>query len=92
MAVSGDDIFVTDLYGAVIAISKKGDVTARIPSTNSQGRPGWPNALADVGSDETIIPTIAEGCINSPHGIVASKDGTIYATEWFYGGRVLKLH
>ena len=92
LAVSGDDIFVTDLYGAVIAISKKGDVTARIPSTNSQGRPGWPNALADVGSDETIIPTIAEGCINSPHGIVASKDGTIYATEWFYGGRVLKLH
>lgn len=92
LALSGDDLYVTDLYGAIVKISKSGAATAQIPSTHSQERPGWPNALATVGSDETIAPTIAEGCINSPHGIVASKDGVVYATEWFFGGRVLKLH
>lgn len=92
LAVSGDDLFVTDLYGAIIKISKNGAATAQIPSTHSQERPGWPNKLAKEGSEETIAPTIEDGCINSPHGIVASKDGVVYATEWFFGGRVLKLH
>jgi hypothetical protein len=40
---------------------------------------------------ESVAPTINAGEINSPHGIVASKDGSIYATEWYFGGRVITL-
>jgi DNA-binding beta-propeller fold protein YncE len=88
IAVSGENLFVTDLRGAILAISINEQVSVIIPSAHIDSRPGWPNALAD---GQTIAPTIEAGEINSPHGIVASKDGSIYATEWFFGGRVIAL-
>jgi hypothetical protein len=88
LAASGDNLFVTDLRGAILAISIDDQVSAVVPSAHIDGREGWPNAL--IGG-ESVAPSINAGEINSPHGIVASKEGAIYATEWFFGGRVLAL-
>ena len=88
IAASGDNLFVTDLRGAILAISIDDQVSAVVPSAHIDGREGWPNAL--IGG-ESVAPSINAGEINSPHGIVASKDGSIYATEWFFGGRVITL-
>ena len=88
IAASGESLFITDLRGAILSISMDDQVSAVIPSSHIDAREGWPNALVD---GESIAPTIKAGEINSPHGIVASKEGAIYATEWFFGGRVLAL-
>jgi DNA-binding beta-propeller fold protein YncE len=88
IAASGEKLFITDLRGAILAISNNEQVSAIIPSAHIDGREGWPNALVN---GQTIAPTIQEGEINSPHGIVASKDGSIYVTEWYFGGRVITL-
>jgi DNA-binding beta-propeller fold protein YncE len=88
IAASGDKLFITDLRGAILSISSDDHVNAVIPSAHIDGREGWPNAMVN---GESLAPTIKAGEINSPHGIVASKDGSIYATEWFFGGRVITL-
>jgi hypothetical protein len=88
IAISGANLAVTDLRGAILAVSKDDQVSAVIPSTQSDGRPHWPNALVD---GEVAPPAIEEGEINSPHGIVASDSGRIFATEWYFGGRVISL-
>lgn len=88
IAASGDNLFITDLRGAILSISSDDQVSAVIPSAHIEGREGWPNALV---SGESVAPTIQAGEINSPHGIVASHDGSIYATEWYFGGRVITL-
>jgi hypothetical protein len=88
IAASGDNLFITDLRGAILSISSDDQVSAVIPTAHIDGREGWPNALVD---GESVAPTIQAGEINSPHGIVASQDGSIYATEWYFGGRVISL-
>jgi hypothetical protein len=85
---SGDKLFVTDLRGAILSISMNDQVDAVISSSQLDGRPGWPNELIN---GETVAPTIQSGKINSPHGIVSSPDGSIYATEWYLGGRVISI-
>lgn len=85
---SGKKLFVTDLRGAILSISMEDQVDAVISSTQLDGRPGWPNELIN---GETVAPTIQSGKINSPHGIVSTPDGSIYATEWYLGGRVIAL-
>jgi len=88
IAASGESLFITDLRGAILAISNSEQVSAIIPSSHVDGREGWPNALVN---GETIAPTIQQGEINSPHGIVVSRDGSIFVTEWYFGGRVISL-
>jgi DNA-binding beta-propeller fold protein YncE len=90
IAVGRDALFVTDLFGAVISVSQEDEVSALIQTTNSQSRPGWPNAFGDV-AEKLVAPTIPQGAVNSPHGIALSPDGILYFTEWFLGGRVVRL-
>lgn len=85
---SGSKLFVTDLRGAILSISIEDEVDAVISSTQLDGRPGWPNELIN---GETVAPTIESGKINSPHGIVSTPAGSIYVTEWYFGGRVISI-
>ena len=50
---------------------------------------GWPNA----SEDGRIVPRRDRraGRFDSPHGIVASADGTIHVAEWCLGGRLVRL-
>ncbi len=88
IAVRGNSLFVTDLYGAILEVDEKDVVSALIPTSNVNGREGWPNRI--VGAD-SVAPNVSQGELNSPHGITVSPDGDIYFTEWYLGGRAVKI-
>ncbi|WP_394771615.1 hypothetical protein [Lacisediminihabitans sp.] len=88
LAVRGDDLLVTDLFGALLRIDSHDAVHAVVPSANAQDRAGWPNR---VSQGETVRPDLRDGILNSPHGIAVSDSGDVYLTEWMFGGRVVRL-
>ncbi len=53
-------------------------------------RPGWPNAKNAAG-EPIRPPSLAAAKFNSPHGLTADQDGTLYVAEWLIGGRYTKL-
>ena len=93
LAIRGDDLLVTELDGALLAVSLLADtaadvVRALIETRSQRDRPGWPNAERG-GSLER--PPLEPGMLNSPHGLAVGPDARIYLTEWLIGGRQLEL-
>lgn len=88
LALRGTRILVTDLIGALLSVSVDGAVEAILPARVDSSRPGWPNAL---DGDSLVRPPLAEGTLNSPHGIAVGREGQVYLTEWLLGGRQLRL-
>lgn len=52
---------------------------------------GWPNRKDKEGGTVCPLDDIPVGEFNSPHGMVADKDGNIYVSEWLIGDRFTKL-
>jgi hypothetical protein len=88
LAVRGDDILVTELDGALLAVDRSDSVRSLISTRTGRGRTGWPNTEID---GHLSRPRLDPGELNSPHGIAVSTDGRIYLTEWVIGGRQLEL-
>ncbi|HEY4266815.1 MAG TPA: hypothetical protein VGM94_01355 [Galbitalea sp.] len=88
IAMRGGDLVVTELDGALLSVDERDDVFAIIPRTGEHDRAGWPNAA--VGG-ELVRPDVFFGQLNSPHGVAVGADGSIYLTEWFFGGRQIRL-
>jgi hypothetical protein len=88
IAVRGGDLIVTELDGALLRVDKHDGVFAIIPRTGEHDREGWPNAA--IGA-ELVRPEVVFGQLNSPHGVAVGADGSIYLTEWFFGGRQIRL-
>jgi DNA-binding beta-propeller fold protein YncE len=90
LALSGDLLVVAELFGAVAVFDKDDVCIARIGrgADGDQTRPGWPNIEAD---GVVSRPPLVTGDFNSPHGVAAAANGTIYITEWLVGGRLVEL-
>jgi hypothetical protein len=88
LAVSGDLLFVTELFGSIAVLDDHDVLVARLGDCGVHERPGWPNAL---DGEIVIAPPLGAGCFNSPHGIGVDEDGSVYVSEWLIGGRVIKL-
>lgn len=88
IAVRGGDLIVTELDGALLRVDEQDGVFAIIPRTGEHDREGWPNA---IGDDGPVRPDVVFGQLNSPHGVAVGADGSIYLTEWFFGGRQIRL-
>jgi streptogramin lyase len=88
IAVRGGDLIVTELDGALLRIDERDGVFAIIPRTGEHDREGWPNAAS---ADGLVRPVVEIGRLNSPHGVAVGADGSIYLTEWFFGGRQIRL-
>lgn len=90
LAVDGDHLLVTELWGDVVVLGLGGEVVERFsPQPTEPDRPGWPNAMRD---GLMARPDVELGVWNSPHGIaVDAADGSWLVTEWFIGGRVVRL-
>ncbi|MCU1469263.1 MAG: hypothetical protein JWQ39_412 [Glaciihabitans sp.] len=88
IAVRGGDLIVTELDGALLRIDERDDVFAIIPRTGERDRDGWPNATSN---GVPVRPVVEIGRLNSPHGVAVGADGSIFLTEWFFGGRQIQL-
>ncbi|AWB92263.1 hypothetical protein [Aeromicrobium chenweiae] len=90
LAIDDDFLLVTELWGDLVVLDRDGAVVDRIAEQSVEPtRPGWPNAMADGA---VVRPSTRAGALNSPHGIaVDSTDGSWVFTEWFIGGRVVRL-
>jgi len=51
---------------------------------------GWPNETTP-GKRVQRPSKLNKREFNSPHGITSDKDGNLYVSEWFIGGRITKL-
>ena len=90
LAIDGGHLLVTELWGDLVVLDADGGVVERFsPRPDEPARPGWPNAMA---RDVMVRPSVELGRWNSPHGIaVDPSDGSWVVTEWFIGGRVVRL-
>lgn len=89
LATSGEHVFLTDLTAGRVTVFDRDDrfvdhlFDGEGPGTGPQPD-GWPNALDD---GQLVPPPARHGAFNTPHGICADADGTLYVTEWLLGGR-----
>ncbi|TQK17658.1 hypothetical protein FBY40_0135 [Microbacterium sp. SLBN-154] len=90
LAVVGDLLVVTELFGSIVLMDKEMRVVAAhgTPLEESDQEPGWPN-WRDRGAVRR--PVLDPLSFRSPHGIAATPDGVIWVAEWFIGGRVSRL-
>jgi hypothetical protein len=88
LAVRRNDLLVTDLFGAILAIDLDDQVREILPTSNVNTREGWPNKMSGADS---VAPDVFEGKLNSPHGITVSVRGEVYFTEWYLGGRAVTI-
>jgi len=89
IAIRGNHLFVTDLFGAILSIDKNDQVVVHVSAAKSERGEGWPNRIVD-GLE--VAPEVVEGAVNSPHGIAVTSDSRVIFTEWYLGGRVVQLY
>ncbi len=89
IAIRNDLLIVTDLYGAMLSVDLDGKVEILIPSIKPERGEGWPNQIIE---GETVAPDVRDGAVNSPHGVCIAPNGTVFFTEWYFGGRVVRIY
>jgi sugar lactone lactonase YvrE len=89
-AITGGQLWVTELFGGVVVLDRDGSVIDRVGSTRDPADhpEGWPNT---VENSRTARPEVRPLSVNSPHGIAATTGGDVWLTEWLIGGRVTRL-
>ncbi|WP_344050577.1 hypothetical protein [Microbacterium lacus] len=88
IAVRGDELIVTDLFGAILAVGMDDQVRRILGDGRRDRSEGWPNAVRE---SVDVRPPLVDGVLNSPHGVVIGARGEIYLTEWVLGGRQVRL-
>ena len=89
IAVRGDRLIVTDLFGAILSVDAEDRIEILVPPIRVDRVEGWPNKLVD-GTE--VAPDIRDGAVNSPHGVTVSPLGEVLFTEWYFGGRVVRIY
>jgi hypothetical protein len=91
LAVAGDLLVVAEHRAARLSVFDADDELVGFVGEDPTAieRPGWPNRLDGRGFP--VAPDVTPGLLNSPHGLAAGPDGTIYVAEYLIGGRVVRL-
>jgi outer membrane protein assembly factor BamB len=88
LAVGNGRLWVSELFGSVVAFDAHDQVLFQIGESGDETAPGWPNRL--VGED-VAPPHLTFGRLRSPHGIAALPSGEVVVAEWLVGGRAIVL-
>ncbi len=96
MAISDDDLVVTDLLSGRVSVFDgddrlRGHLFAHPspPRAWDQTPDGWPNARSGDGLIAAVA--LVPGSFHTPHGIAVDDDGLIYVSEFAIGGRIAVL-
>ncbi len=82
-ATSGEYLFIPELFARLAVFDGQDKLVGYLGSNEDTVKiEGWPNHPAQLTE---------AGKFNSPHGIAAGPDGSIYVVEWIVGGRVIRL-
>ncbi|SJM70118.1 hypothetical protein [Gulosibacter sp. 10] len=86
------ELFVTELFGGIARFDGAGRFVSVLEPRRPRDHrePGWPNRPRPDDADALQAPSLEPGCFNSPHGI-AAHEGSLYATEWLIGGRLVRV-
>lgn len=87
IAVRGDRLIVTELFGSIIAVTDDDDVIDLVRRSSRNREGAWPNEGA---AEAPVRPALTAGRVNSPHGIASTPHGVV-VTEWLIGGRTIHL-
>ena len=91
LAAIDDALIVADLHARLAVLDKADRLVGFIGADDdASSREGWPNAVTAEGC--TIRPNgLSPGLFNSPHGLAADSQGSLYVAEWIIGGRLIRL-
>lgn len=87
LVVVSDRLIVTELFGAIIAVTSHDEVIDLVPRSTRSREGGWPN---EGELTNPRRPKLVTGQVNSPHGIASTAHGVVF-TEWLIGGRTVHL-
>jgi len=87
-AEQGDLLFVSELDGRIVVLDSENRLVDSFGSVGERG-PGWPNRLDDDG--KPARPHVEDGKLHTPHAIAFDPEGNVYLSEWFIGGRLVRL-
>ena len=81
---------VFDIDDNFVCYIGENESIARVERNSPEDVPGWPNNL-DADGNVIRSQILEPGEFNSPHGLAADSDGSLYVGEWLVGGRYTKL-
>lgn len=79
----GDELIVAELCARLAVLDRDDRLVGYL---------GRNEAVCDLDEWPDLAPRhLRTDCFNSPHGIAAAADGSLYVVEWIVGGRFIKL-
>ena len=87
----GEHLIVGELFGRIAVFDGEDKLIGYLgDGSGFIEEPGWPNR-ADADGNPVRPRDLVAGKFNSPHGMAVDREGSIYISEWFIGGRYTKL-
>ncbi|WP_309615917.1 hypothetical protein [Salinibacterium sp.] len=84
LAIDGDVLWVSELFGAIVAMNSDAQLIRTIGDPAEKLSNSWPNTRE---GDSVAAPLLTPGAFRSPHGIAVLPNGSVIVTEWIIGGR-----
>jgi hypothetical protein len=86
----GEDLLIAELDARLTVVDGQNRFVCYLGEYDESARlePGWPNVMVE-GKPQR--PLVVDGEFRTPHGMAVDADGNVYVSEWFIGGRLVRL-
>jgi hypothetical protein len=86
----GDELLIAELDARLTVVDGQNRFVCYLGEYDETSRSelGWPNVMVD---GKPHRPPLVDGRFRTPHGMAVDCDGNVYVSEWFIGGRLVRL-